>query len=353
MTALKGRAVDDFVRARPAGMRAALIYGPDSGLVRERAQALSRAVVADPNDPFNLIELTEADLKTEPGRLLDEAAQLSFMGGERVIRVRASGDGAAEAFNGLLGALDAGFAANALVVVEAGDLAKTSKVRKAFEAAKRGAALPCYADSPGDLRTLAQEMAKAEDLRFDADALDFTVSMLGEDRGINRSELEKLILYKGLGATRDGSGVISLADARACLADGVGEAVDVAVNAAADGALSALSRALAQSAAAGASPISLLRALQWAMTRLGDAQRLLADGLSPELAMKRLRPPVFFTEERAFRARLLRWDQARLDAALDLLLNAELDAKSTGAPQREIAERTALLIAMMVADHRR
>ena len=66
-----------------------------------------------------------------------------------------------------------------------------------------------------------------------------------------------------------------------------------------------------------------------------------------EAAMARLRPPVFFMEKRAFEARLRRWPLAKLDAALDLLLEAELGAKSTGLPDQEIVERTALRIAGM------
>jgi DNA polymerase-3 subunit delta len=64
--------------------------------------------------------------------------------------------------------------------------------------------------------------------------------------------------------------------------------------------------------------------------------------------MKKLRPPVFFAEQRSFENRLYKWrGGAKLDNALRLLIDAELDAKTTGAPQREIVERAALRIAVM------
>ena len=63
--------------------------------------------------------------------------------------------------------------------------------------------------------------------------------------------------------------------------------------------------------------------------------------------MKKLRPPVFFAEERAFENRLYKWRGAKLDKAIRMLVDAELDAKSTGAPQREIVERAALRLAVM------
>ncbi|MEE2690212.1 MAG: DNA polymerase III subunit delta [Pseudomonadota bacterium] len=350
MTALKGREIDAFLKRRDAGIAAVLIYGPDAGLVRERADKLAASVVPDFKDPFNYIEFSDADLKGEPGRLADEAQALSFAGGERVIRIKGAGDAAAKAADTLVSGLDKRrIKSNAFVVVEAGDLAKSSALRKLFEKAKSAAALPCYADAPADVRALAVDMAKAEDLSFEADALDLVVSLLGDDRGVTRSELEKLILYKGPKSLRDGPAAITLEDARECLVDGVGDALDEAAAAAADGARTALSRALWKSSSAGASPISLLRALSRAFSRLHAAQTMIAGGMSPDMAMKRLRPPVFFKEERAFAQRLRRWPLADLDAALDLLIEAELDAKTTGAPQKEIAERAAIMLALRAA----
>lgn len=346
MTALKGRAIEDFLKTRGVQFDAVLVYGADGGLVRERADLIARAVVADLKDPFNAIDLSDADLKGEPARLADEAAQLSFLGGRRVVRVKTNGDGAAEAAKTLIAALDAGsLSPNALTVVEAGDLAKTSKLRKAFEDAKRAAALPCYPDSPAETRALVIATIGAEDLKIDPEALDLIVALLGEDRSVTRSELQKLVLFKGPKSLRAGHDEISVEDVRLCLSDGVGDAVDEAASAAADGRADLAARALWKSSVAGGSPISLLRALQRQFSRLQTAQALIAEGHSPDSAMKRLRPPVFFAEERAFRGRLARWPSPRLDAALDLILDAELCAKQTGAPQKELAERACLRLA--------
>lgn len=348
MTALKGRAIDDFMRKGAGEIRAVLVYGPDQGLARERAEALAKRIVADFSDPFNYIELSDADLKTEPGRLADEAAALSFAGGERVVRYRASGEAAPAAVATLIELLDsARLKSNALVIVEAGELSPRSGLRVLFEKSKSAVALPCYVDGPRETRALAIEMAGAEGLKFDEDALDFLVSLLGEDRALSRSEIGKLVLYKGLKSQRSGPGTISRADIRASLVDSAGDATEEAAEAAADGAPASLARALYRSQAAGASPVTLLRALWRQFARLKEAQAHVAGGASPGEAMKKLRPPVFFAEERAFEDRLRKWPAAGIDRALDLLYAAELDAKTTGAPQREIAERAALSLSVM------
>ena len=179
MTALKGAAIKAFLKARDKKIAAVLIYGPDNGLVRERAETLAKLVVEDFTDPFNYIELSDADLKGEPARLADEAAALSFAGGERVVRLKTTGEAAAKAAATLIDGLDGGhLKANALVIIEAGDLTPRSGLRKRFEKAKTAASLPCYVDGPGEVRDLATEQARNEDLRFEDDALELLVSCL-------------------------------------------------------------------------------------------------------------------------------------------------------------------------------
>lgn len=348
MTALKGKAIDAFLARRDKTVAAVLFYGPDLGLVRERADKIAAFVAPDSKDPFNYLELQDGDLKGEPSRLSDELCALSLMGGERVIRIRTNGEGAAEAARIAVDGLDKGhLKANGVLIVEAGDLAKSSGLRKAFEASKTAVALPCYADAPADIRALAQEAARAENLRFDEDALSLLVSFLGEDRGLSRAEIDKLILYKGPASVRQGPATITLDDVRASLVDTISDAASEAAAAAADGSAERLGRALHRLLGAGSSPIGTLRLAQREMTRLRAAQAMIAEGASPETAMGRLRPPVFFMEKRAFEARLRRWPLARIDAALDALLDAETGAKSTGLPDLEIAERALFKIALM------
>lgn len=348
MVALKGRAIKGFLSDRDPHIAAILIYGPDSGLARERAVKLASSVVEDLKDPFNYLELSDSDLKDEPGRLADEIAALSFAGGERVIRIRTSGEAAAKPAGVLLDALDGGhLKPNGIVIIEAGELSPRSGLRKAFEKAKCGAAMPCYVEGAGDVRAMATEMARAEDLRFDDDALNLVVAILGEDHGVSRGEIDKLILYKGPKSLRSGPDTISLDDVKASLVDGLGDAMDDTASAAADGAPTRLAKALHKAATAGASPIGLLRALQRQFSRLKTANDFMDNGENAASAMKKLRPPVFFGEQRAFENRLHKWRGAKLDLALRMLIDAELDAKTTGAPQREIVERTALRLAVM------
>ena len=81
-----------FLQRPDQAIRAVLLYGPDIGLVRERADVLARTVCPDLRDPFRVADLSGAALAADPARLADEAAQMSLIGdSERIPQVRTDG----------------------------------------------------------------------------------------------------------------------------------------------------------------------------------------------------------------------------------------------------------------------
>src|SRR3954465_7329770 len=104
MVALKGSELESFV-ARPDPARSVvLVFGPDAGLVSERVDAIVRASVDDPADPFALVRLDGDALASDPARLIDEAPPVPLFGGRRAIRVRAGSRNIVPAIEGVLGA---------------------------------------------------------------------------------------------------------------------------------------------------------------------------------------------------------------------------------------------------------
>lgn len=330
--------VAGFIKQPDPACRAILVYGPDRGLVRERAAALAATVVDDPEDPFRTAELTADAMKSDPARLFDEAAALSFTGGRRVVRVRGANEGVASILADFLG----NPVGDALVIVEAAQLTNRSALRKAFEKAETGAALACYADEGRNLESVISETLARHGLETSRDALSYLQVHLGADRAVTRNELEKLALYKG------GSGTVELDDAVACVGDSAASSLDDVVYAAASGQWRDLDRALDRANRQGISPVAVVRAMARHMTRLHLATALVAAGLSPARAMKTLRPPVIFKFEDRFAAQMRLWRGARIAAALELLIAAELDCKSTGQPAETLCGRVLMRIAALV-----
>ena len=314
-----------------------LIYGPDQGLVAERAEALAETVVDDPSDPFRTAEIAGATLKQDPARLADEAGAISLApdgGGKRLVRLRQATDAIAPVIEGYL----ATPAADALVIADAGVLGPRSKLRRLFENAKNAATLACYEDGGRSLSQVISETLDRHGLTASPDARAFLAGHLGSDRGVTRMELEKLALYMGR------PGRVELDDAMAAVGDSASTSIDAVVFAAASGDAPALDAALRRTFGEGAPPVTVLRAAARHIMRLHRAAGLVAAGRSPAEAMKALRPPVIFLHQKMFMTQLRQWAGSELSRALDILLDAELDCKTTGMPANDISGRALLRI---------
>ena len=332
---LPAQRVEAFLRRPDPEVRAVLLFGPDSGLVRERADTLARTICPDLRDAFRVAELSAAALAGDPARLADEAAQISLMGGRRVVRVRDAGDALASLFARFLGAP----LGDALVIAEAGDLTGRAALRRVFDEAPSGAAIGCYPDSLRDLGAVIREAFAARHIRASRDALDFLAAHLGEDRLLTRAELEKLTLYAGDG------GHIELDDARAVIADSAALSLDDAILAAAEGDAAALDRALARVFQEGESPVTVIRALLRHLQRLHLLAARVAAGGSVDEALRGARPPIFFKQQDSWRRQLRRWSETRLHHALDRVQEAEFRMKLTGLPAETICRQAMFALA--------
>lgn len=334
---VKSSEADRTAKNPPRGLVAALVFGPDSGLAHERSETLLKTVVDDLADPFRVSDLDEQTLAGDPARLFDEAAAISMLGGRRVVRVRGAGNGLAKLFESFL----AEPAGDALVVVEAGDLAKGSALRRVFEEADNAAAIPCYADSARDLSEVVREALRAEGLSIAPDALQDAVSRLGSDRGVTRRELEKLALYAR------GQKQVTLEDVRAAMGDEAEARIEEACDAAGSGDLARLDLALERLWTADVSAVAVLRQAMSHFQRLLLAGAEAARGETLDGAMRKLRPPVHFSRTASFKSQAQKWNEAKLFDALDLLLETEALCKTTAVPAEAVCGRALFNVAAM------
>jgi len=334
---IKSSDADRYAAKPPKNLVAALVFGPDTGLVRERAETLMKSVVDDLNDAFRVSDLDDSALTADPARLADEAAAISMLGGRRVVRVRGAGNNLAKAFDAFL----ADPKGDALVVVEGGDLAKGTGLRKIFEEADNAAAIACYPDTARDLFDVVREGLKAHGLSIAPDALEDAGGRLGSDRGVTRREIEKLALYM------QGHKQVAIDDVRAVMGDEAEARVEEAIDAAGLGDLPKLDLALERLWIAGTSPVQVLR------QAMSHFQRVLLTSIESKRgepidgAMRKLRPPVHFSRTASFKNQVQRWNEGRLGEALDLLLEAEALTKTTAVPAEAACARTLFSVAAM------
>src|SRR4051812_39642541 len=125
MVAIKSQDADAFITKPDPARPIVLIFGPDAGLVRERAEAIVNKSVDDVRDPFALVRLEGDALSANPARLVEEAHTIPLFGGRRAVWLKAGGRSIAPAVEALLAAPSS----DCRVVIEAGDLKRTDKLR--------------------------------------------------------------------------------------------------------------------------------------------------------------------------------------------------------------------------------
>ncbi|MEI7608512.1 MAG: DNA polymerase III subunit delta [Rhodospirillaceae bacterium] len=347
---LQGKAIEGFLARPDPKIRAVLVYGPDAGLVRDRADTLARSVVTDLADPFRVADLAAKSVVGDPARLLDEVAALSLTGGRRLIRLREADDPTAAAFAVLFAGAPGG---DSLVVAEAGDLGARSKLRLAFEAAANGAALPCYMEDEAAMRRVMVELAAAAGLVLDPDAQAFLAGNLVGDRLMARSEIDKLALYMDAGPGKGGERRVGLEEVQAAIGDSASLLnLDDPAWAAASGDFPTLDRALGRLFAEGMAAVAILRAAQRHFQRLLQVQAEVAAGASPDGAVKALKPPVFFKQQTVFTGQLRQWPVPQLRQALERLVDTEAECKRTGMPDETLTARTLYQLAAMARARR-
>lgn len=318
------RQIEPFVKSPDPATRTVLIYGPDQGLVTERSEIIAKSVVEDLSDPFQVASLTPEAIAEDPVRLNDEAFAQSLMGGDRLLRIR----GAADALKPHLAAYLKDPSPHCLVLVEAGELGPRSSLRLLFEKDKNAVALPCYVEGERDLANVIRDMISESGHGIDRDAQALLAGSIVGDRVQARSEIEKLILYKGM----DDNSPINADDVRASVGAVRALSIDEFVHAAASGDLPTamrLYRTMLQEATA---PQAMLRFLQNHMRRLYAVKAALEAGDSLDQAMKTLNPPIFFKWADSFKSQVRNWPIEKLDNALNSLIEIEISSKQGRVP---------------------
>jgi DNA polymerase-3 subunit delta len=337
MTAIKASEVDRFVAKPDPAMPIVLVYGPDAGLVRERVDALVRASVDDPNDPFAFVRIESEELAGNPGRLADEANTVPLFGGRRAVLLKVNSR------HNIVPSLEAvldSAARDCRVIVEAGELRKTAPLRTLFEKAKTAAAVACYPDGERDLARVIDEELREAGLTLAPEARIALAALLGGDRLASRNEIRKLALYC------KGQKMIELTDVMAIVADASALALDGVIDAAFAGETRDVETEFGKARGSGSSPAAIVSAAIRQVANLHKMRLAVENGDSIEFAMKRGAPPVHFSREKAVGAALRTWTPARLLRAMQQLAEASLEARRNAALAETIAQRTLLSLAV-------
>lgn len=340
MAALKNGEVNGFLKKPDPRYPIILVYGPDLGLVHERARLLAHCSVTDPDDPFQLIKMDGEQLSQDPQRLVDEALTIPLFAGKRTIWIRL-GQVTPNEVIGLTNAIDTLCQENLTditLIFEAGDLNPRHPLRSQIEKTKQGITLPCYADEGRTLGDLVDQILSGAGQRIEREAKQALLERLGADRLMSRQEIEKLSLYAA------GQSMIALADVDAVMADTGVVNLDRLIDATFGGhnqdCDEMLRRCLAEGLDIGYITSALLRhALTLQSSRLmRDAGK---DMRSIEQAAR-----IYFKRQAAFQRQVNHWTCAALDKAILYLSETQYQSRKNAELSAPLLSRCCLQLSL-------
>ena len=321
---LRGASATKFFAKPDAGTTGALIYGADAMRVALKRQELILNLAGpDAEADMRLTRMTGGEAKSDPTAVSDALKAVGMFPGARVVFV----DGVTEVqAPPILNALQDWAKGDAALVVTAGALKKTSKLRKAFEAHPNAASVGLYDDPMGrdEIEALiaAESLRLSDGARRDIDALAATL-----DPGDFRQTLTKIALYA--------NGEEVTPDAVAAMAPATIDAdIDEVIMAAANGQPARIGPLMQRLTGQGVAPVTLVifatRHFQQVMgLALGSGQ---AWGKHADAMKRQARD----------------WGGPKSEQALALLMDTDLTLRSASrAPQMAVMERALIRLAMM------
>ena len=320
--------------------RGYLIYGQDAMRVSLRRKALVENLVGDNSEEeMRFTRLNAADLRKDKAAVTDALKAVGFFPGPRVVLVEDVKETVADI---ILSSLDDWQNGDAVLVLAAGTLRPTSKIRKAFETEKDCFALAIY-DDPPSRAEVAGMMSKAG---VPSPQLDAEKMIDGFARNLDPGDfaqlLEKLALYTM------GQDQVTVDDIEAVAPASSEAAVDDLLNAVAEANTSDLSILFSRITAQGIAPTGLcIQALRHFRSIHTVASH--PGGVSQGIA--KLRPPVYGPRRDRLQRQANAWGVAKSERAVGVLLETDLTLRSAGqtAPQMALVERSLIRLAMMGA----
>lgn len=314
--------------------KGALIFGPDFSVVQDIALQISKQIIPNLNDPFNVVKVIPSQLKETPSLLQDEGNSLSLMGGRRLIWLREADNSCSDSVELFLDHIQT----DSFLLMTADHLQKTSSLRLLGEAHPNVLTIACYSDQPRDIQEQIQNILKSNQYTISINALSLLTDRLNENRLNTYSEIEKLMIYVGH------PGPITEKDVLSVIPDTSSTSIDTLCQAVATGKHQQADKACQLLLASGETPIGILRLLTIYFNKLLMGVDALSKGIPLEKAVKMVLRPAQFNLEAITKQQLSFWKKENLIRVINLLIQTEKQSKTTGFPQDLMLERTITLI---------
>jgi len=336
---LAGREAESYFAKPGAERTGLLIYGADAMRVAlKRQQVLAALLGPGAEEEMRLTRLAGAELRKDPAQVLDAIKAVGFFPGPRAVFVESATDANAPA---ILAALQDWEPGDAQIIVTAGQLKATSKLRKAFEGHKNAFAAGLY-DDPPSRAEIERTLSEAGIGAVPGDCMAVLTDLAGDlGPGDFAQTIEKLALYK-----HGDDSALSLDDIAACAPRSTEAALDDVLNVVAEARSGEIGPLIRRLQAQGTNAVSLcIGATRHFRTLYAAA----SDPGGAAAGVGRLRPPVYGKRRDRILRQAQAWGPHKLETALTVLTDTDLLLRSAGqtAPAMAVMERALIRLAML------
>lgn len=302
----------------------AVLYGPELGLISIRAKKIAQAIVTDLSDPFLVANLNEKQIEEDKGLLADEFTSISMLGGRKLIKI----DGGNKITDSLKIIFESPkkqgnfkLIGENFILISAGDLDKSSSLRKFADANPFVASIACYEDDSATIAGIIRGKFKEHDLTFDNEIIELLLNKFGKNRQIILNEIEKLAVF--MGQERH----ITAEILQSSVADIAEVSAFNLVSAFANRDLKKATVFLEKLFTEKTSPIVIIRFLSSYFSKLMLVKSNIENGSNLDLEMKIQN--IFFKQQNEFRKHLSSWSRVDIENLLIKLQEVEVKCKSS------------------------
>lgn len=331
---LQASGISKFFADIPKNIKTILLYGPDAGLIYERAKIIEKFFQTKAQSQIDILKFSYSEFIAQKRSLGEITNNLSFFANMQII-----------IFSDMPQTIDKNFELDLknnnsnIVICLSSELSPSSMLRKSFENNKESMiAIPCYIDNNLNIRKIAVSKLKQQNITFSDDVLDFIISTIKGDRKNILMELDKLVLY--IGANNS----LSLELAQKSLSASIAGELDDFVSAVLDKKILVANSTLDFLLEKNIQPISIFRALLRHMHRLANAIYQVQAGLTKQEAMSKLEPPVFYMAQKQFLFQMANFNLDQINKIIRLCFEFEKSVKKDGLNLKQKSKRYLLLI---------
>jgi DNA polymerase III subunit delta len=337
MTSLSEDRLEAFVSRSLATFNGLLIYGDDPAAADDVARQIV-VKLGSGGGADGVLRLEAKDVNSSAGVLHDAVHAMSLLGGRQAVVVSSVTDAILKHVQQVLDQRNSGN----FVILLAGSLNKSSKLRQAVEQSAGFAALPLYEAKRSDLEQRLGGILARNGLQITADARRRFFELVGIDRMIVGGEAEKLCLYAL------GSNEISVADVEASCGAISETETSKLIDAVLDGTLEEIERHMMTSEDEGTDVKSALPLLSYHLSQLQALQLERVNGKSVDAALSAARPPVHFSRKPTIIRQLQKLDAELIETLMVLIEEATLSSRRTSVLSNAIIGRLFLSVARKV-----